>query len=162
MMCEILLYIWVLSGWFFNHPLKTPIKWSFEWMIEKSSTQNEKYFWILLKIHECESNMAVKKYWKISLVVMVSLEKYWICHSWLVINSIFFLMIIITTCDIFQYFFPAMHDSYIQTRYTYSNLGKQFCEISFDEIHLEMIMPDLTNYCPHFSFLRVYIILMQF
>ena len=81
------------------------------------------------------------------------------CHSWLVINSIFFLMIIITTCDIFQY---SMHDSYIQTRYSYSNLGKQFCEISFDEIHLEMIMPDLTNYCPHFSFLRVYIILMQF
>ena len=26
--------------------------------------------------------MAVKKYWKISLVVMVSLEKYWIYHSW--------------------------------------------------------------------------------
>ena len=26
--------------------------------------------------------MAVKKYWKISLVVMVSLVKYWIYHSW--------------------------------------------------------------------------------
>ena len=135
---------------FFNHTHKEIVKVIFS------------NCWIIFRINEYESCMAVQKCWKISLVVMVSLEKYWICHSWLVINSIFFLMIIITFCDIFQYFFPAMHDSYIQTRYSYSNLGKQFCEISFDEIHLEMIMPDLTNYCPHFSFLRVYIILMQF
>ena len=38
--------------------------------------------WIIFKINECESGMAVKKYWKILLVVMVSLEKYWIYHLW--------------------------------------------------------------------------------
>ena len=37
----------------------------------------------------------------------------------LVINSIFFLVITITTRDIFQYFFTAMHDSYNPTFKTY-------------------------------------------
>ena len=57
---------------FFNHPLlvKNNLKLFFS------------ICWIIFKINECESGMAVKKYWKILLVVMVSLEKYWIYHSW--------------------------------------------------------------------------------
>ena len=73
--------------------------------------------WIIFKINECESGMAVKKYWKILLVVMVSLEKYWIYHSWPAATRDkfnIFLMITITTRDIFQYLFTAMHDSYNQ------------------------------------------------
>ena len=34
------------------------------------------YCWIIFLILDCKSCMAVKKYWKISLVVMVSLVKY--------------------------------------------------------------------------------------
>ena len=70
--------------------------------------------WVIFKISECESCIAVKKYCKISLVVMVSLWP-------LVINSIFFLLITITTRDIFQYFLSAMHD--------YFNQRQVFCEI---------------------------------
>ena len=69
--------------------------------------------WIIFRINEYESCMAVQKCWKISLVVMVSLEKYWIYHSWpSTIRDKFniFLVITITTHDIFQYFLTALHN----------------------------------------------------
>ena len=57
--------------------------------------------------------MAGKKYWKISLVVMViTCENIGFITRGLrplVINPIFSLVMTITTRDIFQYFFPAIY-----------------------------------------------------
>ena len=105
MMCEILWSFLVLSIWlkkimsfttsgvyvnifFFNHTLK---------MISFSNC------WIIFKINECESCIAVEKYWKISLVVMVSLMASATCDKF----------------NIFSWYFPILFDSHAWLLHSY-------------------------------------------
>ena len=72
------------------------------------------FFKIICRIVECKSLMAVKKDYKISLVVMVITRKYYIYYSWppATRNKCnIFLVMTITTCDILRSFFTAIKDS---------------------------------------------------
>ena len=71
--------------------------------------------WFISSISECYSQIVGKKYWKISLVVkVISCENIEFITRGLKWNSIFSLVITSTTRDIFQYFLPAIWESFIE------------------------------------------------